>query len=88
MNLVGPRPLPMKDLEGIEGDPELEYWFEMRSKVNPGLTGMWQVAGRSDLGFKDMIQLDIDYIQSWSLWLDLVILIKTVPAVLRGRGAR
>ncbi len=87
MNLVGPRPLPMKDLEGIAGDPEAEYWFEMRSKVNPGMTGMWQVAGRSDLGFKEMIQHDIDYIQNWSLWLDIVILLKTIPAVLKGRGA-
>ena len=87
MNLVGPRPLPMKDLEGIVGDPESEYWFEMRSKVNPGMTGMWQVAGRSDLGFKEMIQHDIDYIQNWSLWLDIVILLKTIPAVLKGRGA-
>lgn len=87
MNLVGPRPLPMKDLEGISADPEAEYWFEMRSKVNPGMTGMWQVAGRSDLGFKEMIQHDIDYIQNWSLWLDIVILLKTIPAVLKGRGA-
>ena len=87
MNLVGPRPLPMKDLEGITGDPEAEYWFEMRGKVNPGLTGMWQVSGRSNLGFKEMIQHDIDYIQNWSLWLDIVILIKTIPAVLKGRGA-
>ena len=51
------------------------------------MTGMWQVAGRSDLGFKEMIQHDIDYIQNWSLWLDIVILLKTVPAVLKGRGA-
>ncbi len=87
MNLVGPRPLPMKDLEGITGDPEAEYWFEMRSKVNPGMTGMWQVSGRSNLGFQEMIEHDIYYIQNWSLWLDIVILLKTIPAVLKGRGA-
>ena len=87
MNLVGPRPLPMADLVGIEDEPELRYWFERRSKVRPGITGPWQVSGRSDLGFKDMMQYDIEYIQHWSLWLDLVILLKTIPAVLRGRGA-
>lgn len=88
MNLVGPRPLPVSDLEGISGDPEAEYWFELRSKVKPGITGIWQVSGRSNLGFQEMVQHDIDYVQKWSLWLDLVILLKTVPAVLRGRGAR
>ena len=88
MNLVGPRPLPVGDLVGIAGDPEAEYWFELRSKVKPGITGIWQVSGRSNLGFQEMVQHDIDYVQSWSLWLDLVILLKTIPAVLRGRGAR
>jgi len=88
MNLVGPRPLPMRDLEGIEDNPEKQYWFEMRNKVKPSITGLWQVAGRSDLGFQEMVQLDIHYIQSWSLWLDVAILLKTIPAVLRGRGAR
>jgi len=87
MNLVGPRPLPVRDLEGIENDPEARYWFELRSKVKPGITGLWQVMGRSDLAFKDMVSLDIDYVQNWSLWLDLQILVKTVPAVLKGRGA-
>ena len=88
MNLVGPRPLPMRDLEPVGKDPELRYWFELRSKVKPGITGPWQVMGRSELGFKEMVQHDIDYIQNWSLALDLVLLLKTVPAVLRGRGAR
>jgi exopolysaccharide biosynthesis polyprenyl glycosylphosphotransferase len=87
MNLVGPRPLPESDLEGVENDPEIAYWFEMRHKVPPGITGLWQVSGRSELGFTEMVQLDISYIQNWSPWLDLKILISTVPAVLRGRGA-
>ena len=87
MNLVGPRPLPEEDLAGIEHDPEMRYWFEQRAKVNPGITGMWQVTGRSALGFAEMVRLDIHYIQNWSLWLDLQILLKTVPAVVRGRGA-
>ncbi|MFN9973685.1 MAG: sugar transferase, partial [Phycisphaerae bacterium] len=87
MNLVGPRPLPAEDLAGIEHDAEMRYWFEQRGKVNPGITGMWQVAGRSDLGFTEMVRLDISYIQNWSFWLDVQILLKTIPAVLRGRGA-
>lgn len=87
MNLVGPRPLPIGDLEGIENDPEAAYWFELRHKVPPGITGLWQVMGRSDLGFQEMVQLDIYYIQNWSPWLDLKILLLTVPAVLKGRGA-
>jgi exopolysaccharide biosynthesis polyprenyl glycosylphosphotransferase len=87
MNLVGPRPLPERDLAGIEKDPEMAYWFEQRSKVQPGITGLWQVSGRSDLGFGEMVRFDIHYIQNWSLWLDLQILVKTLPAVVRGRGA-
>jgi exopolysaccharide biosynthesis polyprenyl glycosylphosphotransferase len=88
MNLVGPRPLPARDLVGIEHDDEMRYWFEQRSKVKPGITGLWQVSGRSDLNFADMMRLDIRYIQEWSPWLDMQILLKTVPAVLRGHGAR
>ena len=88
MNLVGPRPLPARDLIGIERDPEMRYWFEQRAKVNPGITGLWQVSGRSDLSFAAMVRLDIHYIQDWSPWLDLQILVKTAPAVVRGRGAR
>lgn len=87
MNLVGPRPLPDGDLQNIDSDPEMAYWFEQRHKVNPGITGLWQVSGRSNLGFADMVRLDIQYIQDWNVWLDLQILLKTVPAVLKGRGA-
>jgi lipopolysaccharide/colanic/teichoic acid biosynthesis glycosyltransferase len=84
---VGPRPLPETDLAGIEQDPEMSFWFEQRHKVRPGITGLWQVSGRSQLRFPDMVRLDIHYIQSWNIWLDLQILLKTIPAVLRGRGA-
>ncbi len=87
MNLVGPRPLPVEDLAGVERDDEMRYWFEQRHRVNPGITGLWQVSGRSNVGFAEMVRHDIRYIQDWSLWLDLQILVKTVPAVLRGRGA-
>lgn len=87
MNLVGPRALPASDLVGIEDDTEMAYWFEQRCKVTPGITGLWQVSGRSELGFAEMVRLDIQYIQNWSLWLDLLILMKTPLAVLKGRGA-
>ena len=87
MNLVGPRPLPMRDLEGAEKDQEIRYWLELRGKVKPGITGPWQVSGRSNLGFQDMVQLDIAYVQNWDLWIDVLTLLRTVPAVLRRRGA-
>ena len=88
MHLVGPRPLPERDLDGIEDDAEMRYWFELRHRVNPGITGLWQVSGRSDTGFAEMVRHDLRYIEDWSFWLDLQVLAKTVPAVLRGRGAR
>ncbi len=87
MNLVGPRPLPINDIDGIETNEELKYWFTQRSKVKPGITGTWQVSGRSRMETEDMVRLDIDYIQNWSFWLDMVLLIRTIPAVLKGRGA-
>ena len=87
MNLVGPRPLPMRDLQGAEKDQEIRYWLELRGKVKPGITGPWQVSGRSNLGFQDMVQLDIAYVQNWDLWIDVLTLLRTVPAVLRRRGA-
>lgn len=88
MNLVGPRPLPMDDVTGLDGKPEWRYWFDQRSNVKPGITGLWQVMGRSDLGFDRMVELDIYYIEHWSLWLDLQILLKTIPVVLFRRGAK
>lgn len=87
MNLVGPRPLPVSDLSGIRGDLEAEFWYEQRVKVKPGITGLWQVSGRSELGFKEMIRYDMEYIRNWSLWLDISILLKTIPAVLKRNGA-
>lgn len=88
MNLIGPRPLPVADLQGADEDPEVAYWMDMRQKVRPGITGKWQVSGRSDLGFEAMVNHDIAYVQEWTFWLDIVILLKTIPAVLKGRGAR
>lgn len=90
MNLVGPRPLPVRDFVKMDMDarPEWEYWFEQRCHVKPGITCLWQVMGRSDLGFDRMVELDIYYIENWSLWMDLQIVLKTLPVVLFSKGAR
>lgn len=81
MSLVGPRPLPVRDYA------QLEPWHRKRSLVLPGMTGLWQISGRSDLGFDDLVNLDFYYLERWSIWLDVTILLKTLPAVLSGRGA-
>ena len=81
MSLVGPRPLPLRDFE------RLEEWHRKRYLVLPGITGLWQVSGRSELDFDDLVRLDFLYLERWSIALDLVILLKTVPAVLLRRGA-
>ncbi len=81
MSLVGPRPLPERDYA------MLEDWHRKRYLVLPGVTGLWQVSGRSELDFDDLVHLDFIYLESWSLALDLTILLKTIPAVLSRRGA-
>jgi exopolysaccharide biosynthesis polyprenyl glycosylphosphotransferase len=81
MSLVGPRPLPERDYE------MLEDWHRKRYLVLPGITGLWQVSGRSELDFDDLVHLDFIYLERWSLALDLAILFKTIPAVLMQRGA-
>jgi exopolysaccharide biosynthesis polyprenyl glycosylphosphotransferase len=81
MSLVGPRPLPVRDFE------RLEAWHRKRYNVLPGMTGLWQIAGRSDLTFDDLVRLDFYYLENWSIWLDISILAKTLPAVLARRGA-
>ncbi len=81
MSLVGPRPLPERDFE------MLEEWHRKRYLVLPGITGLWQVSGRSELDFDDLVHLDFLYLEHWSLALDLSILMKTIPAVFSRRGA-
>jgi exopolysaccharide biosynthesis polyprenyl glycosylphosphotransferase len=82
MSLVGPRPLPLRDVRHFSHGALMR-----RFSVRPGLTGLWQVSGRSDLGFEDWIRLDLQYIDCWSIGLDLRILLRTLPAVVRGTGA-
>ncbi|MFC1496507.1 sugar transferase [Candidatus Margulisiibacteriota bacterium] len=81
MSLVGPRPPLPKEVK------KYSTWHKKRLRVTPGITGLWQVSGRSHLPFEDMIRLDIYYIENWSLWLDIKILFKTIPVVLIGSGA-
>lgn len=81
MSLVGPRPLPMRDYQ------LLEPWHRRRYRVLPGITGLWQVSGRSNLGFDALVRLDFFYLESWSIWMDIAIIARTPLAILRGRGA-
>ena len=81
MSLVGPRPLPLRDFV------QLEEWHRKRYLVLPGMTGLWQVSGRIELTFDDLVRLDFYYLENWSIWLDISILAKTLPAVLARRGA-
>ncbi len=82
MSLVGPRPLAVRDAMGIS-----ENWQKRRFSVKPGITCLWQINGRSNIRFQEWMRMDLEYIDKWSLGLDLKILLKTIPAVLRGDGA-
>ncbi len=81
MSLVGPRPPIPSEVE------KYQEWHKKRLEAPPGMTGLWQVSGRSRLSFDEMVLLDIYYIENWSLWLDLKILLRTIPKVLMGEGA-
>jgi len=82
MSLVGPRPLPVRDVAKFDG------WHNIRHQVLPGVTGLWQISGRSDIDtFDDVARLDLHYIDNWSINLDLEILAETVGIVLLGKGA-
>ena len=81
MSLVGPRPALPSEVE------QSQEWHRRRLEISPGITGLWQVSGRSQLTFDEMCLLDIYYLENWSPLLDLKIALKTIPAVLAGRGA-
>ena len=81
MSLVGPRPPIPAEVE------DYEWWQRRRLSMKPGITCLWQVSGRNDIGFDQWMRLDLAYIDNWSLWLDIKLLFKTVPAVVLGRGA-
>jgi len=81
MSLVGPRPIIGIEIEKYGDD------FDLYIQVLPGLTGLWQVSGRSDLSYKERVWLDTHYVRNWSVWLDLVILVRTIWVVISGSGA-
>ena len=84
MSLVGPRPLPSEEVQRFDNP-----MHRRRLSVKPGLTCLWQIRGRNDISsFEDWVQLDLEYIDQWSLWLDLKILFATIPVTLFGRGGR
>lgn len=86
MSVVGPRPLQIRDSEMLQSlDPE---GYRRRLQVMPGLTGPWQAGGRSDVDYAKMVEMDIEYAQTWSILGDLVLIAKTFVAVIVGRGAR
>jgi undecaprenyl-phosphate galactose phosphotransferase len=82
MSLVGPRPIVQAEVGRYAED--IEYYYETK----PGLTGLWQVSGRSDTSYERRVRLDVWYVRNWTLWHDIAILLKTIPAVFLQRGAQ
>jgi len=80
MSLVGPRPLPEAEDRTIDG------YVRGRLDLTPGISGLWQVLGRNDIPFDEMVKIDYMYVTNWSLWLDLRLMLQTLPAVFRRRG--
>ena len=84
MSLVGPRPLPVDEVRRFD-----DLAHRRRLSVKPGLTCLWQISGRNNVtDFKDWVRLDLEYIDNWSIWLDFKILVRTIPIVLSGTGAK
>ena len=81
MSLVGPRMISPPEMD------KYDRWDMNLLTVRPGITGLWQVSGRSDISYEERVRIDMQYIRNWSIWLDIQILIQTIPAVLKGRGA-
>lgn len=82
MSFVGPRPVPVYEVDAYE------TWHHERLHATPGLTGFWQVNGRGRVSFDEQVQMDIDYVRQRNFWLDIKLFLQTIPAVLRGKGAR
>jgi exopolysaccharide biosynthesis polyprenyl glycosylphosphotransferase len=81
MSVVGPRPAPPSEVQRYQA------WHKRRLEVAPGITGLWQVSGRSELSFDEMVLLDLYYIENWSPFLDFQIILRTFPKMLTGQGA-
>ncbi len=87
MSIVGPRPLPVKDFELLGDQVAIYQWYSKRGATLPGITGLWQISGRSNLSFEEMCMLDLYYIENQNILFDLEILFETIPVMLFGRGA-
>lgn len=87
MSIVGPRPLPVKDFEKMKDIGMSIEWHNQRGNVKPGITGLWQISGRSDLSFEEMLFLDLYYIEHQSVFFDMEILFETLPTIIFGKGA-
>ena len=87
MSIVGPRPLPVRDFEMIKNGKVNYDWYAKRGETKPGITGLWQISGRSNLSFEEMCLLDLYYIENQSIFFDLEIIFETVPVILMSRGA-
>ncbi len=87
MSLVGPRPLSIADLSNIAPENKIGGYYRLRANARPGITGLWQISGRRELSFKEMVLLDLYYIENQSIMFDLEILFETIPVVLFGKGA-
>ena len=88
MSLIGPRPLLKEDFaRQHRNDPLFLLWAQKRHDLWPGITGLWQVSGRSELGFEESLRMDLHYVAHWTPRLDAYILLRTLPAILQGRGA-
>jgi lipopolysaccharide/colanic/teichoic acid biosynthesis glycosyltransferase len=81
MSLVGPRMIAPEEMV------KYNQWDINLLTVRPGITGLWQVSGRSDVSYEERVQMDMYYVRNWSIWLDIQILMQTLPAVIKGRGA-
>jgi len=87
MSLVGPRPLSIADLSNISTENKLDGYYKLRANAKPGITGLWQISGRREISFREMVLLDLYYIENQSLLFDIEILFDTIPVVLFGKGA-
>lgn len=87
MSLVGPRPLPLADYSKLSRHATLSALNDLRAVAGPGMTGLWQISGRSDLSFREMVLLDLYYIENQTILFDIEILLQTLPVVLFGKGA-
>ena len=81
MTLVGPRMITKAEMD------KYQKWDLNLLTVRPGITGLWQVSGRSNISYEERVRLDMYYIRNWTIWLDIQLLIQTIPAVIKGRGA-